>query len=240
MWSKLGQCPLWCLESQPSPSDSQHDCLFAVYDGPVGKGGTAYRRRGNFCNFKRIIIRCSKGHEMLLNPIHCFWRTLQRVFIIFKKSHFTSVSFLPLVYLLLSISSEALQDAAPRCHQQPLTTIVFQFRKIIRVHMLWPECPCLSEASQASEDSCLHMVWVSLRNSLFPSSSVLNWHTVRRFLPPRALLWHLDLYLKLSQPYVSGHEQPEEYLLYQCHIPVEVVSFGLVLDCHHNSTTCSF
>lgn len=48
MWNKLGQCPLWCLESQPSSSDSQHDCLFAVYDGPVGKGGTTYRQRGNF------------------------------------------------------------------------------------------------------------------------------------------------------------------------------------------------
>lgn len=135
-------------------------------------------------------------------------------------SHLSAFSHLQ--YLLSSISSEALQDAS-RCHQQPLTIIVFQFRKITRVHVLWPERACLSEASQASEDSCLHMVWVSLRNSLLPSSNVLDWHTVRRFLPPRALLWHLDLNLKLSQPCVPGHEQLEKYLLYQCHIPVEVV-----------------
>lgn len=160
---------------------------------------------------------------MWLNLIHYFWETLQMSWSFSRSPISHQPTFLHLQYPLLSISSEALQDAAPRCHQQALTITVFRFRKITRVYVLWPECVSLSEASQASEDSCLHMVWVSLRNSLLPSSTVLNWHTVRRFLPLRALLWHLDLNLKLSQPCVLGHQQPEEYLLYQCHIPEELV-----------------
>lgn len=88
--------------------------------------------------------------------------------------------------LPFSISSETLQDAVSTCHQQPLINIVFQFRKITRVHVLWPGCICLSEASQASEDTCLYIVWVSLRNSLLASSNVLNWHAVTFFTSQNA------------------------------------------------------